>query len=310
MTALPLRWLVVGCVLCACCPTQTRRHPQPHAVVAASNAAPNRDGGASAVQPLVPAADATSDAGALACAESTVFVPSGEYRFSVNYLQRFAERYYVTAPVVVEIRRFCLMRMEASAAEYASCVEAGVCRRPTEGGQLCNSARRRPDHPANCMTRRDAEQFCGWRGGRLPTIPEWEYAARYGEAPDGSIDRSRLVGGNFCGCDREQNECANTDSQSDPYCGTAPVSFGPRNLLGLVSMWGNVAEWTGGISQSPSLPEDVRASEHGSLRNRGFVAGCSFRCNVSQLSSQSVGPPLFDDVVGDDVGVRCAFDPR
>jgi transposase-like protein len=85
-------------------------------------------------------------------------------------------------------RPFCLARRSVSTAEYQACVDGKHCE-PTQvdsvpapgetddGKARCNAGQPGRDGlPVNCVTQRQAEQYCEWRGQRLPLPVEWEQA--------------------------------------------------------------------------------------------------------------------------------------
>lgn len=151
------------------------------------------------------------------------------------------------------------------------------------------------EFPVTGIPRQEAARFCAWWGnniepvavGRLPSVPEWQAAARGGNPAayfgtrTGEISRQLANYGNIT--------CCGPDG-SDGYSARSPVGTFPPNPFGLYDMAGNVFEWT-------ADGKDGTAS----------VVGGSYRSHEYDLLITSTWQK--DASQGyEDVGFRCVAD--
>ncbi|WP_206098530.1 formylglycine-generating enzyme family protein [Paenibacillus montanisoli] len=155
----------------------------------------------------------------------------------------------------------------------------------------------RLDHPVVHVSWNDAAAYCDWKGGRLPTEAEWEYAAR------GGLVQKRYPWGDLLKPDAEhlcniwQGKFPVKNNASDGYLGTAPVHAFKPNGYGLHNMSGNVWEWcsdwftphyhmtTSGVNPHYTKPAQAR-----SMRGGSYLCHKSY-CNRYRVAARNSNTP-------------------
>ena len=138
----------------------------------------------------------------------------------------------------VAIKTFDMSKTAVTVEQYAECVIKGGCTEPTTG-DYCNwGVAGRQLHPVNCVDWDQASKYAKFKGGRLPSESEWEYAATSGgknqKYPWGNdeptCDKAVMYGNGGYGCGK---------NSTMPVCSKTAGN----TAQGLCDMAGNVWQW-------------------------------------------------------------------
>ncbi|MCQ3938859.1 MAG: hypothetical protein DPW18_17705 [Chloroflexi bacterium] len=215
-----------------------------------------------------------------------VYIPAGDFSMGDNGFD---------APVHnVSLDAYWIQQTKVTNRMYDQCVKAGVCTPPSQelGGPVFTNPSF-ASHPVVGVTWDQAQAYCGWIQGSLPSEAQWEKAARglNGNVyPWGNSEPSCSLL-NFANCyGRTTNVNAYLDGAS---------------AFGLLDMAGNVFEWVGDwydanyYSQSPAEnPTGPQTGQYKSIR------GSSFETAEEQIPSaiRRYNEPTDS---GRDIGFRC-----
>jgi formylglycine-generating enzyme required for sulfatase activity len=204
----------------------------------------------------------------------------------------------------VEVSAFRIDRTEVTNSRYRSCVQAGVCSPPA----LSNSHQRPhyfddpgyEDYPVIFVSWHQADQFCRFAQGRLPTEAEWEKAAR-GPAPD---MREYPWGNEVPDCTRANMGGAKPCVGDTDQVGRRPAGASP---YGVLDMAGNVWEWVGDwYDPSYYLSSPARDPQGPSAGTLKLMRGGCWESGASSLRVSCRKAEL-PRAWADNVGFRCAY---
>ena len=184
--------------------------------------------------------------------------------------------------------------------------------------KLCNEGLEgRDDHPVNCVTWTQADAYCKWAGGRLPTEAEWELAARgtdgrvypWGDAAPSSETTNGC--GSECVKWREAEGMSPGGTmyeEDDGYPGTAPVGSFPagRTQGGHDDIVGNLFEWT--ADTFAPYPGSDAEPPTGEAAMKRVIRGGAFNSTMPEFADPALRFAQEPEAHSHGVGFRCARD--
>ncbi len=206
------------------------------------------------------------------------FDPCGRFKFDNDRLSLVADDAISSERVRYQavVAPFCADRTEVTILQYEHCVLRGTCDPPkiTNLGQLDRGDAigrywsQRGDYlqyPVVGVEWQDAQAYCEFRGGRLPTEIEWEYLAKGGDSEKQTMLSEQLIQGieGDCGAAIDQLAVGNCSAT------IVPVDSGTAgdNGQGVLGLYGSVSEWTAdeydpyvGCAQSQGEVEEQQLS--------------------------------------------------
>ena len=187
---------------------------------------------------------------------------------------------------------FLIDKIEVTRGAYQACVESGKCTHIPS-----NKYSNRLNQPINNVTWYQATTYCKWRGARLPTEAEWEYAAR---GPNNLI---YPWGNEF-----DESAASYAGSSGDRTASAEKHEDKGVSWVGALDMSGNVWEWTNSLYRP--YPYDVHDGRNLTVDAHNVsepivLRGGSFRYSFYNIRAAN-RIPNFAHVSNIDYGFRCA----
>lgn len=239
-----------------------------------------------------------------------IFIPGGTFNMGTDDGERDEKPAHL-----VRMDPFYIDETEVSNSQYELCVAAGACSPPSRANPTTHPAYYGDpafaDYPVVFINWFQANNFCKWRGARLPSEAEWEMAAAFN--PIEALKLSYPWGDAFDGiklnyCDQSCPSAERDTTYNDGHRDTAPVGSYPdgRSPLGVYDMSGNVMEWVNDWyhnrfyeTSTDTNPMGPPEGEFKSIRGGSWLSSAE---EVSVIARGSFDPL----VIQANLGFRCA----
>lgn len=135
-----------------------------------------------------------------------------------------------------------------------------------------------------------ANAYCGWKGGRLPTLNEWEYAAQAMDfkSPEEASQFSLALIGWYSAVDANETKLVGSSGIENRY--------GVKDLFGLVMEW--VEDFKPPVASDLSLDCGTVGRMQGSSTMYGYAMSIRYITRMSFKPTSTTGM----------LGFRCAYD--
>ena len=189
-------------------------------------------------------------------------------------------------------RAYWIGQTEVTVEAYKRFVEAAKAKMPPVAPKL-DRGWKNGSFPVVDVTWEEANQYCTWAGGRLPTEAEWEYAARGGSPQARYGDLSEIAWSK-----------ENAGNQTHEVAAKLANGYGLYDTLGNVWEW--VSDWydpnyyQSGATQDPSGPE---TGQEKVLRGGSWIVDAKL---LRVSDRYSIKP----DTRSDYFGFRCVWVPK
>jgi formylglycine-generating enzyme required for sulfatase activity len=231
------------------------------------------------------------------CPKGSVLIPAGSFEMGTS--KEIFPGWQLEPRKVTLTRPYCMDRTEVTEKEYDACQNVGACYRRPGSLPLPPSMNKQP---RAFLSWSEAVTFCTWKGGRLPTEAEWEFAAR---GTDGRL----YPWGN----QPPTKEHWLWPNEGGPTTVIDVGSFPKgRSFFGLDDMTGNLKEWVAdpcGLHY-PKPDVDPKGPDFRDAPGKCHITrGAGWSSIMESCASGAYREYGTGDGGDNGTGFRCAYDP-